>query len=188
MWMTVDTSLQGDLGLAGGDSLPLKIFDGVRTIAINGSFKQTRNDRDSIVTLELDAEQQAIMVAAKQKGRITLTANPEGPETGGLNVEMSKNDRITLRQLLGIKSPEAPEAEEEPFITEQYRPGGRTDAAFDEDGRPWRGGRSSSGRYYGNDSNQRFGNGFSNSGDPTDQRTDQSAARDTVTQSQGSAF
>ena len=85
--------------------------------------------------MELDAEQQAIMVAARHKGNITLTANPEGPGSGGLNVQMSEADRITLRQILGIEEPD----DKKPFFTEHIRGMQRSLSQFDEDGNLLRG-------------------------------------------------
>lgn len=129
VWMTIDANLPyGDQRRR--DSLSLKLFDGVKIIGINGSLKGGRRDRSSVVTMELDAEQQAIMVAAREKGNITLTANPEGPGAGGLNVEMTESDRITLRQILGIPDPDV----QRPFVTEHIRGTRHSRTRFDKDG------------------------------------------------------
>ncbi len=129
VWMTIDANLPYGTQ-SRRDSLSLKLFDGVKIIAINGSVKGVRRDSGSVVTMELDSEQQAIMVAARQKGNITLTANPEGPGAGGLNVQMSESDRITLRQILGIEEPE----DNKPFVTEQVRGNSRSWSQFDNEG------------------------------------------------------
>lgn len=129
VWMTIDADLPYGAQRR-RDTLSLKLFDGVKIIGINGSLKGGRRDRASVVTMELDAEQQAIMVAAREKGNITLTANPEGPGAGGLNVEMTESDRITLRQILGIADPDV----KKPFVTEHIRGTRHSRTRFDEDG------------------------------------------------------
>lgn len=129
VWMTIDANLPYGAQRR-RESLSLKLFDGVKVIGINGSLKGGRRDRDSVVTMELDAEQQAIMVAARDKGKITLTANPEGLGSGGLDVEMTEDNRITLRQVLGIQEPE----DSKPFVTEQIRGSRRSTTRFDENG------------------------------------------------------
>ena len=129
VWITIETDLPYG-SQSRPDSLSLKLFDGVKIIAINGSLKGSGRDSNSVVTMQLDAEQQAIMVAAHQKGNITLTANPEGPGSGGLNLQMSESDRITLRQILGIEEPDP----KKPFVTEQVRGNNRTYSQFDDDG------------------------------------------------------
>ena len=134
VWMTIDANLPYG-SRRRRDSLSLKLFDGIKIIAINGSLKGGRRDRDSVVTMQLDAEQQAIMVAARHKGNITLTANPEGPGSGGLNVQMSEADRITLRQILGIEEPD----DKKPFLTEHIRGMRRSVSQFDEEGNLLRG-------------------------------------------------
>ncbi len=141
VWLTIDATLPVESEDAvysrqRRDSLTVKLFDGVKIIAINGRLKGTSTGRESVVTLELDARQQAIMVAARDKGSITLTANPEGPGAGGLSVDMSENDRVTLRQVLGIEEPDMVR----PFMTENYRGTQRSVNAYDKDGRRIRGG------------------------------------------------
>lgn len=135
VWMTIDATMpvqtSNDVyARRRNESLSLKLFDGVKVIAINGSLKGGRRERDSVVTLELDSKQQAIMVAARHKGSITLTANPEGPGAGGLSVNMTESDRITLREVLGIVEPDI----KKPFITEQHRGMQRSVNAYDSDG------------------------------------------------------
>lgn len=136
VWMTIDANLPVESEDAiytrrRRDSLSLKLFDGVKIIAINGSLKGGSRIRGSVVTMELDARQQAIMVAARDKGSITLTANPEGPGSGGLSVDMSENDRVTLREILGIEETEI----RRPFVSETYRGQQRSVQAYDKDGK-----------------------------------------------------
>ena len=148
VFMTVDRGpVAGDQQQRDTNAMTLKLFDGVRVLAINGRYTATTNDRDNIVVLELDEQQQEIMVLAKSKGSISLTFNPEGPGTGGLAIQTSKEDRVTLHELLGL---EEPEAEEEPFVTEHYRNGGRSDVYYDEDGNLYRGNRYGTGTGFGN--------------------------------------
>jgi len=135
VWMTIDANMpvqsSDDVyARRRNESLSLKLFDGVKIIAINGSLKGGRRQRESVVTMELDSKQQAIMVAARHKGSITLTANPEGPGAGGLSVNMTEVDRITLREVLGIVEPDI----KKPFVTEQHRGNQRSVEAYDEDG------------------------------------------------------
>ena len=129
VWITIEADLPYG-NQRRRDSLSVKLFDGVKVIAINGSLKGSGRNRNSVVTMQLDAEQQSIMVAARQKGDITLTANPEGPGSGGLNLQMSESDRITLRQILGIEEPDT----KKPFLTEHVRGNNRSYSQFDEDG------------------------------------------------------
>ena len=143
VFMTVDRGpVVNDQRQANNNAMTLKLFDGVRVLAINGRYTATSNDRSNIVVLELDEEQQEFMVLAKNKGNISLTFNPEGPGQGGLAIQTSKEDRVTLHELLGL---EEPEKEKEPFVTEHYRNGGRTDVLYDEEGRLYRGNRYGTG-------------------------------------------
>jgi pilus assembly protein CpaB len=156
VFMTVDRGpVVNDVDQRDSNAMTLKLFDGVKVLAINGSYTQSTSAQGNVVVLEMNQTQQEIMVLAKNKGSISLTFNPEGPGTGGLSVQTSKEDRVTLHELLGL---EDPEKEPEPFVTEQYRNGGRSEAFYDEDGRVYRGDR------YGNGSN--FGGGAGAGGTP----------------------
>jgi hypothetical protein len=74
------------------------------------------------------------MILAKEKGRINLSYNPQGPGTGGINVQTSRSDRVTLSEILGVEAPPPPAAKL--FVTEQYRYGSHTNAYYDKDGDP----------------------------------------------------
>lgn len=137
------------------DSMTLQLFDGVKVYDITRT-RGTRGTQD--VVLELTPQQQRIMVLAKDKGTINLSYNPQGPGSGGVSVDASRDDRILLSEILGYEDalPE-PDEEPEPFLTEQYRNGGRNDAWYDEDGRRTRPPRNQ------NDAN---GGAFGNGGVP----------------------
>lgn len=95
----------------------MRLFEGVRIIAINRSLTQSRVDRSSNrVTLELTEPQANVLVLAKDRGAITLTFNPNGRGSGGLS--LSNAERVTLHEILGLRRAE-PEAE--PFVTEVFR-------------------------------------------------------------------
>lgn len=113
----------------GGDAMTLTLFDGVRVVAVNRSYIQTSVDRGHNVTLELDPDQARILMLAKEKGKIGLAYNPDGPGDGGVSIR-SEEERITLQELLGIVEP----AEKKPFMTEHYRGTGRGTTYF-ENGR-----------------------------------------------------
>lgn len=111
--------------------LTMKLFDGVKVLAINRSVTQGRVDRQSNrVTLELTEGQSNIVVLAKDRGNITLTFNPSGKGSGGL--ALSGTDRVTLYDILGLKRPEP---DKEPFVTEAYRASGRGTLYFSDRGR-----------------------------------------------------
>lgn len=119
-----------------GDAMVLQLFDGVRVFAINRNTGGSRGGTGNEVVLELSPHQQKIMVLAKEKGRINLSYNPEGPGSGGLSVQTSRDDRVLLSEILGFKTPPPPDAK--PFVTEQYRNGGHINAYYDEEGNPVR--------------------------------------------------
>lgn len=131
--MTVDdsqTQIDRDR-LPGDNSMTLTLFEGVRVVAMNRSYTQSSADRGHNVTLELDEAQTRVMLLAEQKGSIALTFNPNGPGTGGVAIK-SDEDRVTLRQILGIGEPEE---EKKPHMIEQYRGGGRGVNYFEGDRR-----------------------------------------------------
>ena len=110
-----------------GGGLTLTLFEGVKVLAMNqeqsasGALDRFGND----VTLELTPRQANIMILAEKKGDITLTYNPKGRGDGG--VAGGSDDRVTLRQILGLEEkPEPPK----PFVTEHYRGGGRSTIEF----------------------------------------------------------
>jgi pilus assembly protein CpaB len=109
----------------------MRLFEGVRVIAINRSLTQSRVDRSSNrVTLELTEPQANVLVLAKDRGEITLTFNPNGRGHGGLS--LSNAERVTLHEILGMRRAE-PEAE--PFMTEVFRKTERGVQLFNGQGR-----------------------------------------------------
>lgn len=138
---TYQASGNADDRFQGG--LTMKLFDGVKILAINRSVTQGRVDRQSNrVTLELSEGQSNIVVLAKDRGSLTLTYNPNGKGSGGLAV--SNAERVTLYEILGLKRGEP---EKEPFVTESYRGAGRGMLYFNDRGRRIDGGASGTGRY-----------------------------------------
>lgn len=119
---------------SGGDALQggvtLRLFEGVKVIAINRNFSQGRVERGgNRVTLELTEPQANVLVMARERGRITLTYNPQGPGDGGL--ALNNAERVTLYEILGMKPAEPPP---EPFSTETYRGSSRTVFLFNDKG------------------------------------------------------
>ena len=126
---TYQASGNADDRFQGG--LTMKLFDGVKILAINRSVTQGRVDRQSNrVTLELSEGQSNIIVLAKDRGHLTLTYNPNGKGNGGL--ALNNSDRVTLYEILGLKRGEP---EKEPFVTETYRGAGRGTLYFNDRGR-----------------------------------------------------
>ncbi len=125
--MTVDaaTANTNMRALAGG--LTLTLFKGVKVLAINNNSSDltSLNRVGNAVTLELTPAQANIIILSKERGKITLSYNPEGKGTGVVGV--SDENRATLQEILGLKSPEPPEA---PFITEHYNGTGRQAIMF----------------------------------------------------------
>ena len=111
--------------------LTMRLFEAVKVLAINRNFSQGRVDRgNNHVTLELTVPQTNIIVLAKDRGKITLTYNPNGKGHGGL--ALSNSERITLFELLGL---EKSDPVREPFTTEVFRGSGRSRNIFDDKGR-----------------------------------------------------
>lgn len=111
--------------------LTMRLFEGVKVLAINRNFAQGKVDKgNNHVTLELTVPQSNIIVLAQQRGKITLTYNPNGKGNGGL--ALSNEERVTLYELLGlVKS----DPRIEPFVTEIFRGSKRTQNKFDGKGR-----------------------------------------------------
>lgn len=132
--------------------LTMRLFEGVKVIAVNRSYQQVRLDRSgNHVTLELTEPQANILVLAKDRGTITLTFNPKGAGTGGL--ALTNTERVTLYEILGLK-PADPEPE--PFMSEIWRGQGVDTQYFDDKGRRFNG-RVNNGRRWGFDYKQFFG-------------------------------
>ena len=111
--------------------LTMRLFEGVRVLAVNRSMTSGRVDRgNNHVTLEMTEPQANVLTLARDRGTITLTLNPNGRGTGGL--ALNSNERVTLYEILGLK-PADPAAE--PFMTEIYRGIGRSTNQFNGKGR-----------------------------------------------------
>ncbi|VAX37646.1 Flp pilus assembly protein RcpC/CpaB [hydrothermal vent metagenome] len=125
--MTVDaaTANTNMRALAGG--LTLTLFKGVKVLSINNNSSDltSLNRVGNAVTLELTPAQANIIILSKERGKITLSYNPEGKGTGVVGV--SDENRATLHEILGLKAPEQPTA---PFITEHYNGTGRRAIMF----------------------------------------------------------
>lgn len=121
--VTSDPTFQG--------GLTMRLFEGVKILAINRNFSQGRVDkRSNHVTLELTVAQTNIVVLAKDRGKITLTYNPNGRGNGGL--ALTNSERVTLFEILGL---ERSEPMKEPFRTEIFKGSNRTVNRFDAKGR-----------------------------------------------------
>jgi pilus assembly protein CpaB len=107
----------GDARLAGG--LTLTLFRGVRVLVINSGGGGMSRGTNS-VTLELTPKQANVMILAQEKGKITMTYNPEGKGSGV--VDVPEEDRATLDQILGLKPLPEPEP---PFVSEHFAAGSR---------------------------------------------------------------
>jgi len=147
--MTVDDSVQAPNERR--DAMALQLFDGVRIYAVTSGSSNAGSRNEAI--LELTPHQQKIMVLAREKGRISLTYNPEGPGNGGVSIMASRQDRIFLGEILGYEKP-LEEDDKTPFVTEQYRNGGRNDVFYDKEGN-----RISPGRQGSQAPTGAFGNG-----------------------------
>lgn len=124
---TVDSQTNADL--QGG--VTMRLFEGVKIIAINRSFTQSRVERGTNrVTLELTEAQANIVTLAESKGTLTLVFNPNGAGTGGL--ALSNSERVTLNEILGL---EPPQAAPQPLLTEIYRGQSRRVQHFNKQGR-----------------------------------------------------
>lgn len=132
----VDVLFTSQGGGSGNDNtyqggLTMRLFEGVKVLAINRNFSQGKVDRgNNHVTLELTVAQANIIVLAKDRGKITLTYNPNGKGHGGL--ALSNSERVTLFEILGL---EKSDPAREPFVTEIFRGHSRTKNQFDDRGR-----------------------------------------------------
>jgi pilus assembly protein CpaB len=123
------TVAQADAAMQGG--VTMRLFEGVKILAVNRSLTQSSIDRGgNLVTLELTETQSNIIVLAKDKGKLTLTYNPNGKGSGGL--ALSNAERITLYDILGLVPPGKPK---EPTLTEIFRGTARSTTYYDDRGR-----------------------------------------------------
>ena len=113
-----------------GSAMTATLFKGVRILSLSRGYTTTslQGAESHNVTLELDESQARIILLAQRKGEIDLVYNQEGPGTGGIAIQASEKDRITLQEILGIK----PDPEKEkPFRTEHYRGGGHSTSYYE---------------------------------------------------------
>jgi pilus assembly protein CpaB len=108
----------------------MRLFEGVRVIAVNRTGNNRGSSGTNHVTLELTEPQVNIVTLARDRGTITLSYNPNGRGDGGL--ALSSADRVTLYEILGLKEADPPA---EPFMTEIYRGGGRSTNHFNDRGK-----------------------------------------------------
>ena len=121
---TNDTTYQG--------GVTMRLFEGVKILAINRNYTQSRVDRGSNhVTLELTQAQANIVILASDRGKLTLTYNPSNAVGDG-GLALSNAERVTLYEILGLKKQDPAK---EPFLTEVFRGSKRSTNQFDEKGR-----------------------------------------------------
>ncbi|MBL8848679.1 MAG: Flp pilus assembly protein CpaB [Planctomycetaceae bacterium] len=107
--------------------LTMTLFKGVKVVAMNRSTSGGGASRGgNNVTLELNEQQANILILARDKGNLTLTYTPEKGDGG---VAVSREDRATLDEILGL------EPVKQPFTSEVYYGSGRTVLQF-QNGRP----------------------------------------------------
>ena len=120
-----------DAAFQGG--LTMRLFEGVKVLAINRNFTQGSVDRASNhVTLEMTEAQAMIIVLARDRGKLTLTYNPANTVGSG-GLALSNSERVTLHEILGLKKQDPAK---EPFQTEIFKGNSsRTVNQFNEKGR-----------------------------------------------------
>jgi pilus assembly protein CpaB len=120
---TSDASFQG--------GLTMRLFEGVKILAINRSFTQATVERgNNFVTLELTEPQANVVVLARDKGKLTLTYNPNGKGNGG--IALTNSERTTFYEILGLTRADKPK---DPMVTEIYRGPTRSTLVWDASGR-----------------------------------------------------
>ncbi len=118
-----------DAGLGGG--LVMRLFEGVKILVINRSMTRGGVDRgNNHVTLELTEPQANVVVLAHDKGKLTLTYNPNGKGHGGL--ALTNAERTTFYEILGLIRSDKPA---EPMLTEIYRGPNRSTLVWDASGK-----------------------------------------------------
>ncbi len=126
--------------------LTMRLFEGVKILAINRNYTQGRVDRgNNHVTVELTQAQANVVVLARDRGKLTLTYNPSGAVGNG-GLALSNSERVTLYEILGLKKQDPAK---EPFQTEIYRGNSRMTNQFDEKGRFLSGGNGGGTGYSG---------------------------------------
>lgn len=113
-----------------GDAMTATLFKGVKILSMSRGYATTslQGSESNNVTLELDEEQARVISLAQRNGQIDLVYNADGAGSGGIDIQASEKDRITLQEILGIKPPKE---KEKPFKTEHYRGGGSSSSYFE---------------------------------------------------------
>ena len=129
--------------------MTMTLFRGVKVLGINqqtiGTTSVGRGGNS--VTLELSEPQANALILAKNKGELTLTYRADG-EAGDGGFALSREDRATFEEILGITKPEEEEPEP-PHVIEVYPGGGRFVQTFVDGKHPDHAGLIN-GRGYGN--------------------------------------
>ena len=119
---TSDATFQG--------GLVMRLFEGVKILVINRNMTRGGVDRgNNHVTLELTEPQANAVVLAHDKGKLTLTYNPNGKGHGGL--ALTNSERTTFYEILGLIRADKPA---EPMLTEIYRGSSRSTLVWDAKG------------------------------------------------------
>ena len=118
-----------DASFQGG--LVMRLFEGVKILVINRNMTRGTVDRgNNHVTLELTEPQANAVVLAHDKGKLTLTYNPNGKGNGGL--ALTNAERTTFYEILGMTRADKPK---DPMVTEIYRGPARSTLVWDASGR-----------------------------------------------------
>ncbi len=114
-----------------GDAMTATLFKGVKLLSLSRGYATTslQGSESHNVTLELDEDQARIITLAQNRGEIDLVYNENGPGNGGISIQASEKDRITLQEILGVKEEKE---KEKPFKTELYRGGGSSSNYFQD--------------------------------------------------------
>jgi pilus assembly protein CpaB len=99
--------------------LTMTLFKGVKVLALHrGAYGASAGRGGTTVTLALTEEQANILIQARDKGGLTLTYTPDGRGNGG--VAVSREDRATLDEILGLGP------EDRPFASEVFHGSSRS--------------------------------------------------------------
>lgn len=140
VFTTIESTATGD------GAKVVQLFEGVRVYEVFSSNGVTSSSvgigGHSEAVLELDPEQQKVMLLAKERGRISLTYNPEGPGNAGLaddalaSESILRGDIFTQESILPeqVQSQQLPADQSTIFVTEQFRNGIRSHATYDAAG------------------------------------------------------
>lgn len=122
---------QGDPRYKEIGGMAIKLFKGIRVVAINRSFvqKALQASRNS-VTLEIRNDDAALLTLAQSTGKLSFSATADDSATA--TVKVANPERPTLEELLDL--PEIPEDPEPPepdrFVTNIWRRGSHSVRRF----------------------------------------------------------